>query len=272
MKKNNAFRRAAALLAALSITVSLAAPAFADTYYIDYGDITITKNEDGSQTIKQGVEEWTDKAGEETVITTSNTVITTLESDLEGPAAEDSDFGPVAEDNYQSAQPESTEEPKGADQPEIAEEPKSADQHKSAEQAQPQQAAPAAAPAGSTPVNPKDDGFWGNTITVINNFADKVLNLTLKDVKIDVSDTGGQTGIPEKAALSVQGKGNVEIELDGDNVLKSAANKAGLEKNESDSTGMLTLKDDKDVGNGSLKAEGGGAAAGIASIARTGSA
>ena len=51
MKKNNAFRRAAALMAALSITVSLAAPAFADTYYIDYGDITITKNEDGSQTI-----------------------------------------------------------------------------------------------------------------------------------------------------------------------------------------------------------------------------
>lgn len=263
MKKNNTFRRAAALMAALSITVSLAAPAFADTYYIDYGDITITKNEDGSQTIKQGVEEWTDKAGEETVITTSNTVITTLESDLEGPAAEDSGFGPVAEDNYQPAQPESTEEPKGADQPESAEEPKSADQHESAEQAQPQQAAPAAAPAGSTPVNKKDDGFWGNTITVINNFADKVLNLTLKDVKIDVSDTGGQTGIPEKAALSVQGKGNVEIELDGDNVLKSATNKAGLEKNESDSTGMLTLKDDKDVGNGSLKAEGGGAAAGI---------
>ena len=275
MKKNNTFRRAAALMAALSITVSLAAPAFADTYYIDYGDITITKNEDGSQTIEQGGEKWTDKAGEETVITTSNTVITTLESDLEGPAAEDSDFGPVVEDNYQPAQPEdaekpegadqpeSTEEPKGADQPESAEEPKSADQHKSAEQAQPQQAAPAAAPAASTPVNKKENGFWGNTITVINNCVDKVLNLTLKDVKIDVSDTGGQTGIPEKAALSVQGKGNVEIELDGDNVLKSATNKAGLEKNESDSTGMLTLKDDKDVGNGSLRAEGGGAAAGI---------
>ena len=66
MRKTDAFRRAAALLAALSITVSLAAPAFADTYYIDYGDITITKNEDGSQTIEQGGEKWTDKAGEET--------------------------------------------------------------------------------------------------------------------------------------------------------------------------------------------------------------
>ena len=257
MRKNNTFRRAAALMAALSITVSLAAPAFADTYYIDYGDITITKNEDGSQTIKQGVEEWTDKAGEETVITTSNTVITTLESDLEGPAAEDSGFGPVAEDNYQSAQPESAEKPEGADQPEDAEEPKSADRQESADQ----QAAPAAAPADTTPVNPKDDGFWGNTITVINNIADKVLNLTLKDVKIDVSDTGDQYDWDQKgkAALSVQGKGNVEIELDGDNELKSGTQSAGLEKT---STGTLTLKDDSKEA-GSLTATGGNNAAGI---------
>jgi hypothetical protein len=260
MRKNNAFRRAAALMAALSITVSLAAPAFADTYYIDYGDITITKNEDGSQTIEQGGEKWTDKAGEETVITTSNTVITTLESDLEGPAAEDSGFGPVVEDNYQPAQPEDAEKPEGADQPEIAEEPKSADRQESADQ----QAAPAAAPADTTPVNKKDDGFWGNTITVINNFADKVLNLTLKDVKIDVSDTGGDNFEFEddqrgKAALSVQGKGNVEIELDGNNELKSGASRAGLEKT---STGKLTLKDDNKEA-GSLTATGGASAAGI---------
>ena len=257
MKKNNAFRRAAALMAALSITVSLAAPAFADTYYIDYGDITITKNEDGSQTIEQGVEEWTDKAGEETVITTSNTVITTLESDLEGPAAEDSDFGPVVEDNYQPAQPEDAEKPEGADQPESAEEPKSADRQESADQ----QAAPAAAPADTTPVNPKDDGFWGNTITVINNIADKVLNLTLKDVKIDVSDTGDQYDWDQKgkAALSVQGKGNVEIELDGNNELKSGTQSAGLEKT---STGTLTLKDDNNEA-GSLTATGGFNSAGV---------
>ena len=260
MRKNNTFRRAAALMAALSITVSLAAPAFADTYYIDYGDITITKNEDGSQTIEQGGDKWTDRAGEETVITTSNTVITTLESDLEGPAAEDSDFGPVVEDNYQPAQPEDAEKPEGADQPESAEEPKSADRQESADQ----QAAPAAAPADTTPVNPKDDGFWGNTITVINNIADKVLNLTLKDVKIDVSDTGGDNFEFEddqrgKAALSVQGKGNVEIELDGDNELKSGTQSAGLEKT---STGTLTLKDDNKEA-GSLTATGGFNSAGI---------
>ena len=289
MKKNNTFRRAAALVAALSITVSLAAPAFAGTYYIDDGDITIIKNENGSQTIKQqGKEDCTDQVGDETIITTHKKAITTLESDLEGPAAEDSGFGPVVEDNYQPAppaQPEDAEEPKdadqpeGADQPESADQPKDADQQKDADQpegadqpesadqqAQPQQAAPAAAaaPAASTPVHKKENGFWGNTITVINNFANTVLNLTLKDVKIDVSDTGSNI-YPNfedgKAALSVQGEGNVEIELDGDNVLKSGYDRAGLEKNTS--TGTLTLKDDKEAGSGSLKAEGGDCGAGI---------
>ena len=297
MKKNNTFRRAAALVAALSITVSLAAPAFAGTYYIDDGDITIIKNENGSQTIKQqGKEDCTDQVGDETIITTHKKAITTLESDLEGPAAEDSGFGPVVEDNYQPAppaQPEDAEEPKDADQPEdddqkksteesendeeqkdadrqentdrkeSAEEPEGADQQESVgQQPQPQQAAPAAAaaPAAST-----SNGFLRNTITVINNFANTVLNLTLKDVKIDVSDTGneGRPSRTGKAALSVQGKGNVEIELDGENELKSGAYRAGLEKNNSTSAGTLTLKDNKEAGSGSLNAEGGALSAGI---------
>ena len=279
MRKNDAFRRAAALMAALSITVSLAAPAFAGTYYIDKGNITVIKNSDGTQTIKHGDKEETEKEGEEIIITTSNEATTTLESDLKGPAAEDSGFGPVVEDNYQPAAPaqpedadqqESADRQKDADQQEDADQQKDADQQESADrqedadqpesagqQAQPQQAAPAAAaaPADSTPKNDKGNGFWGNTITVINNFADTVLNLTLKNVKIDVSDADG------KAALSVQGDGNVTIELDGNNELKSGNLKAGLEKNTSE--GTLTLKDDKEAGSGSLTAEGGGWAAGI---------
>ena len=291
MKKNNALRRAAALMAALSITVSLAAPAFAGTYYIDNGDITITKKDDGSQEIKQnGTIIENDDRGE-IVITTYKKAITTLESDLEGPAAEDSGFGPVVEDNYQPAppaQPEDAEEPKDDDQPEdddqknaeesendeeqkdadrqentdrkeSAEEPEDADRKESAgQQAQLQQAAPAAAPAASTPGN----GFCKNIITVINNFADTVLNLTLKDVKIDVSNTGWENHAG-KAALNVQGEGNVEIELDGKNELKSGYYRAGLEKNNSTSAGTLTLKDNKEAGSGSLNAEGGELSAGI---------
>ena len=332
MRKTDAFRRAAALMAALSITVSLAAPAFAGTYYIDYGDIIITKKDDGSQEIKQnGTIIENDDRGE-IIITTVAAATTTQESDLEGPAAEDSGFGPVVEDNYQPVPPaqpenaeepkaadrqESTEEPKGADQPENtdrqesadqqentdrqenAEEPKDADQpedddqkksteesedanrqenaeesedtdrQKSAEeqesagqQPQPQQAAPAAAPAAPTSVNGKGNGVFGNTITVINNFADKVLKLTLRDVKIDVSGTGNPLYYDDKgnAALSVQGEGDVEIELDGKNELKSGAHRAGLEKNTSE--GTLTLKDDNKEA-GSLTATGGEYGAGI---------
>ena len=300
MKKNNTFRRAAALVAALSITVSLAAPAFAGTYYIDYGDITITKMDDGSQKIEQnGKQVGMDAAGVETIITTTAEATTTLESDLEGPAAEDSGFGPVVEDNYQpapSAQPEDAEEPKDADQPEDddqkksteesedddrqesakeskdddqknaeesendeaqkdADQPKDTDQPESAgQQAQPQQAAPAAA-APAAPAAPT------SVITLINNFANTVLNLTLKDVKIDVSNTGRENHAG-KAALSVQGEGNVEIELDGKNEQKSGYYRAGLEKNTS--AGTLTLKDDnKEAGSGSLNAEGGALSAGI---------
>ena len=314
MRKTDAFRRAAALLAALSITVSLAAPAFAGTYYIDNGDITITKKDDGSQEIKQnGTIIENDDRGE-IVITTYKKAITTLESDLEGPAAEDSGFGPVVEDNYQPAppaQPEDAEEPKDADQPEDddqkksteesedddqknaeesendeeqkdadrqentdrkesdeeqkdADQPENTDRQENAgQQPQPQQAAPAdAAPAAPAPAN----GFCKNIITVINNAA-TALKLTLKDVKIDVSDTGKNTGYPwtsdeGKAALSVQGKGNVEIELDGKNELKSGPHRAGLEKNTSTSTGTLTLKDDNNEA-GSLTATGGDWGAGI---------
>ena len=255
MRKTDAFRRAAALLAALSITVSLAAPAFADIYYIDDGDITITKYEDGRQTVKRGSDtsEIEDKG--EIIITTREQTIATQESDLEGPAAEDSGFGPVVEDNYQPAQPEDAEEPEGADQPESAEEQESAGQRP-----QPQQAAPAAAPAAPAPVNPKGNGVFGNIITVINKCADKALKLTLKDVKIDVSGTGdGGNNTEGKAALSVQGKGNVEIELDGKNELKSGKGRAGLEKT---STGTLTLKDDNKEA-GSLTATGGYNGAGI---------
>ena len=286
MRKTDAFRRAAALLAALSITVSLAAPAFADIYYIDDGDITITKDEHGQTVQQNGTTK--DDSGE-IIITTREQTITTLESDLEGPAAEDSGFGPVVEDNYQPAppaQPEDAEEPKDADQPEDDDQKKSTEESENDEeqkdadrqentdrqenadqQAQPQQAAPAAAPAAPTSVNPKDNGFWGNTITVINKVANTVLNLTLKDVKIDVSDTGNRR-VDGKAALSVQGKGNVEIELDGKNELKSGVNRAGLEKNTS--AGTLTLKDDKKDDKkddnkqaGSLKATGNFNGAGI---------
>ena len=65
------------------------------------------------------------------------------------------------------------------------------------------------------------------------------------------------------AAVTVKGGGDATIELDGDNELKSGGSNAGLEKNDHESSGKLTIKDDNDT-KGSLTAEGGdGGGAGI---------
>ena len=87
----------------------------------------------------------------------------------------------------------------------------------------------------------------GNTIAI--NAAENVTaNVTISDVNINTSD----------AAVSTNGKGNVNIELDGINTLKSGREHAGLEKSKD---GKLTITDEN--GNGKLIATGGEYGAGI---------
>ena len=105
-----------------------------------------------------------------------------------------------------------------------------------------------------------------NTVTIDTSKGD--VDVTFDDLKIDVSgkteeDGSGDGPIDEsKAAVTVQGGGDATIELDGDNELKSGGYNAGLEKNEHESEGTLTIKDDKGK-DGSLTAEGGDGGAGI---------
>ena len=89
-----------------------------------------------------------------------------------------------------------------------------------------------------------------NTLT-IKAESGQTANVTLSGANIDVSGKG-------KAAVSTNGEGNVSIELDGDNTLKSATNHAGLEKNNG---GSLTIADENK--NGKLTAKGGDYGAGI---------
>ena len=89
-----------------------------------------------------------------------------------------------------------------------------------------------------------------NTLT-INAEKDQTANVTLSDVNIDVSSEG-------KAAVTTTGEGNVSIELNGDNTLKSGKGHAGLEKKNG---GSLTIADEDK--NGKLTAEGGKYGAGI---------
>ena len=93
----------------------------------------------------------------------------------------------------------------------------------------------------------------GNTIT-INAAENATANVTISDVNIN---TSGKS----EAAVSTNGKGNVNIELDGTNTLKSGRNHAGLEKNSDGNQGKLTITDENE--NGKLIATGGSDAAGI---------
>ena len=105
-----------------------------------------------------------------------------------------------------------------------------------------------------------------NTVTIDTSKGD--VDVTFDDLKIDVSgkaegDVSGDGPVDAgKAAVTVQGDHDATIELDGDNELKSGGYNAGLEKNEHESKGTLTIKDDNDT-KGALTAEGGFGGAGI---------
>ena len=107
-----------------------------------------------------------------------------------------------------------------------------------------------------TIIKNREDTASSNTVTIDAKDEDDKVKVTLKDVNIDASSGS-------EAAVSVTGKGDTTIELDGDNELKSGAGHAGLEHNKTDTSGELTIQD-KD-NNGSLEAAGGFKGAGIGS-------
>ena len=117
---------------------------------------------------------------------------------------------------------------------------------------------------GDTVITGKSDK---HTVTIDTSKGD--VDVTFDDLKIDVSgkaevDGSGDGPVRESnAAVTVQGDHDATIELDGKNELKSGSYNAGLEKNEHEAEGTLTIKDDKGK-DGSLTAEGGdGGGAGI---------
>ena len=183
-----ASQRAAALVLTAAMLTTLTAPAFAGTWYIEDGDITISAGKtEGTNKVTQGTT--TDEED-------TNTTITNRDKD--------------------------------------------------------------------TPSS--------NTVTIkAENENDKV-EVKLEDVNIDASSRVNPSATTlndtSYAAVNVTGKGDTNIELDGDNELKSGRYRAGLEHNQTaDSegnvtSGKLTIQDDKDNA-GSLTATGGESAAGI---------
>ena len=315
MRAKNLALRVLSTAAMLSIVTSIAAPAFAATYYINDGSVDVKVSDAGVVTVEQGGVTYKD--GLESVVirggtrgdkdddrTKADASPATQEADGSNAPAVNETEAPKSENTagerkegtpqQKPTEKEAEEEEKEEEQEEQqepteekvtpqpakakAEAPKAA-QKPSAEQEEEQQeeekepTVPAAAPLAAAPTAQADNSSTStpaapteNVITIVNNFvndAKKAFSFVLDNVNIDRSEDSYGQG---KAALTVKGSGDTEIELDGDNILKGGFNHAGLEKNDSDGTGTLTIKDDNKAADGSkasLLAKGEYAGAGI---------
>lgn len=323
MRAKNLALRVLSTAAMLSIVTSIAAPAFAATYYINDGSVDVKVSDAGIVTVEQSGKTYKDgldsvvirggtrsegetddrieadaspatqeadgsnaPAGNETEAPKSENTAGDTAPKQETTAAGERKEGTPQQEPTEEEEEEEEEEQQEPTEEKVTPQPAKAKaeapkptQKPSAEQEEEQQeeeeeptvpsAAPlVAAPAAqadnsstSTPAEPTD-----KVITIVNNFAKKaeqVFSFVLDNVNIDRSEDYYGYG---KAALTVKGKGDTEIELDGDNILKGGFNHAGLEKNDSDGTGTLTIKDDNksaDGSKGSLLAKGEYAGAGI---------
>ena len=349
MRAKNLALRVLSTAAMLSIVTSIAAPAFAATYYINDGSVDVAVSKDGIVTVEQGGVTYTDtldgvvirggtrsegdkgddrvKADASPATQEADGSNTPAVNETEAPKSENTagdtapkqettaagerkegtpQQEPTEEEEEEEEQQEPTEEkvppeqkptekkaeekvtpepvkakaeaPKPTQEPSAEQEEEQEEQEEQQEKEEQQEeekkstdssaALLAAAPAAqadnsstSTSAEPTD-----NVITIVNNFvkkAEQAFSFVLDNVNIDRSNDGYEN---HKAALTVKGKGDTEIELDGDNILKGGSNHAGLEKNDSDGTGTLTIKDDnkaEDGSKGSLLAKGGYNGAGI---------
>lgn len=330
MRAKNLALRVLSTAAMLSIVTSIAAPAFAATYYINEGSVDVTVSETGEVTVKQGDKIYTDgldsvvirggtrgdkgddrtevgaspatqeadgsnaPAGNETEAPKSeNTAGDAAPKQVTTAAGERKEGTPQQEptkeeekEEEQQEQEEPTEEkvtpepvkakaeaPKPTQEPSAEQEEEQQEQQEEQQEKEDEPTVPSAAPLAAAPAAQADNSSTSisaeptdNVITIVNNFvkkAEQAFSFVLDNVNIDRSkDYYDQ----RKAALTVKGKGDTEIELDGNNILKGGFNHAGLEKNDSDGTGTLTIKDDKkaeDGSKGSLLAKGEYAGAGI---------
>lgn len=325
MRAKNLALRVLSTAAMLSIVTSIAAPAFAATYYINDGSVDVNVSDAGVVTVNQGNKTYTDKldsvvirggargdkvddrtevgaspatqeadgsnapAGNETEAPKSeNTAGDTAPKQETTATGERKEGTPQQEptEEKEEEQEEPTEEkvtpelvkakpeaPKAAQEPSAEQEQEEEEEQEEQQEEEDEPTVPSAAPLAAAPAAQADNSSTStsaapttNVITIVNNFvndAKKVFSFVLDNVNIDRSeDYYGH----RKAALTVKGNGDTEIELDGDNILKGGYDHAGLEKNDSDGTGTLTIKDDKkaaDGSKGSLLAKGGYNGAGI---------
>lgn len=295
MRRKKLLRQVAAAAVALSMAVSLSAPAFAATFDLSNGGLVITAGESGITVKRDDGTSSTYGADEEIVITGSyssaNGATQTAEENRQdenqpvtpakAPAKEktseetqEAEDTPAAEkkqeqkDTEAPADPEQktetenkdnnsdpdNEEKKEQNAPANGElnasagegqEPKAEDEGQPKLKTEAKASAEATASASDDASNgprkaPARSSGEGERRGIIQIFANTLVKLKLKDATID-QPNAADTNTRGMAAIDIQGSGNVEITVEGQNTLKGSGHVAGIQKNDDVSTGKLTI-------------------------------
>lgn len=299
MRRKKLLRQVAAAAVALSMAVSLSAPAFAAEFDLANGGLVIKADESGiTVTQGNGAASKIDD-NDEIVITgtysSANGAMTTAEENQQeenqpvtpakAPAKEETseetsgtENAPAAEkkqeqkDTEAPADPEQKTETENKDNNSDPADEEKKEQNapangelnasagegqepKAEDEGQPKPEAKASAEATASASDDASNGSRkaparssgeGERRGIIQIFANTLVKLKLKDATID-QPNAANTNVRGMAAIDIQGSGDVEIKVEGNNTLNGSGNSAGIQKNDDVSTGKLTITaEDKD--------------------------
>lgn len=299
MRRKKLLRQVAAAAVALSMAVSLSAPAFAAEFNLANGGLVITANDDGITVTQEGQTGSTSIADNEEIVVKGTyngtynpyggATLTAEENQQDenqpvtpakAPAKEETseetqgaENAPAAEEKQEQkdteapADPEqktetenkdnnsdpADEEKKEQNAPANGELNASAgegQESKAEDEDKPKTEAKASAEAstsasddasnGSRKAPARSSGEKSEIRGIIQIFANTLVKLTLKDATID-QPNAADTSVRGRAAIDIQGSGDVEITVKGYNTLKGCGGDAGIQKNDNVSTGTLTI-------------------------------
>lgn len=309
MRRKKLLRQVAAAAVALSMAVSLSAPAFAATFDLSNGGLVITAGESGITVTQDGQTGSTSVSYDDTIeikgsysspngaaLTAEenqqdeNQPVTPAKAPAKASAKEETpkenseetsgaENAPAAEEKQEQKDTENLTDPEQKTETENkdnnsdpADEEKKeqnapangelnasageGQESKAEDEDKPKTEAKASAEAstsasddasnGSRKAPARSSGEKSEIRGIIQIFANTLVKLTLKDATID-QPNAADTSVRGRAAIDIQGSGDVEITVKGYNTLKGCGGDAGIQKNDNVSTGKLTITaEDKD--------------------------
>lgn len=253
MRRKKLLRQVAAAAVALSMAVSLSAPAFAATFDLSNGGLVITANDKGI-TVEQDDGTSSTIGKDEEIEIIGSYGCSSSESSSGSGSSSDTYRALDAEEKLSDPQQKekSTNAPANGELNASAgerQEPKAEDE------GQPKPEAVASTSASTSASDDASNGpreaqarssgegersSEGERRGIIQIFANTLVKLKLKDATID-QPNAADTTTRGMAAIDIQGSGNVEIKVEGNNTLNGYGNSAGIQKNDDVSTGKLTI-------------------------------